>query len=323
MKHLLFWRLDMRLLSIGICALASLLALAACGTSPHSAAFVPQEARELVAPHPLAHWTKTSIGTFADPYGVAVDQSCSGQCDVFVSDPGNRTVYLVKPDGSRHAIADTSKLGPHFDPQGISYLAYGKRLLIADKSIGGGSFVVVVSLHGWYVRLKDSLAASPKYNRAVAGYAYYNSVKDQATAVYAAQATYHPLVSQGAVACVDGPSCLFASRPFSDPYGVAIDAKGTLVIVDARDKQAYRLSAHEFHSLGMTFVDPYGVAVTADGKDVYVADAGAKKVYWRAPDGIWSEIGAFADPYAVAVQADRTLYVADPGSRQVWRLTPP
>ncbi|HVA34083.1 MAG TPA: hypothetical protein VNG31_08025 [Candidatus Baltobacteraceae bacterium] len=230
----------------------------------------------------------------------------------------------MRPDGSRTAIADTAKFGSDFDPQGISYLEYGKRILIADKGYNGASsFVAIVSLHGYHARLRDSFAEFPKYNRAVAGYSYYNSVKDQAAAVYAAQATYHPLVSQGAVACVEGPSCLFGSRPFSDPYGVAVGGKGTLFVVDARDKKAYRITHHEFHELGMTFADPYGIAVTADEKEVYVADAGAKKIYWRGANGVWSEIGAFADPYAVAVQADRTVYVADPGSRQVWRLTPP
>jgi DNA-binding beta-propeller fold protein YncE len=314
----------MRLPLIALCTLLSALGLAACATSQRPVTYVPQEARELVAPHPVAHWTQASIGTFGDPYGVAVDQHCSGHCDVFVSDPGTKTVYLVKGDSSRIPFADTSKFGPDFDPQGIGYMESGKRLLIADKgSNGAPSFVAVASLTGWHARLADSHAERPKYNRAVAGYAYYNSVKDQAAAVYAAQATYHPLVSKGAVACVQGPSCIWGSSVFSDPYGVAVDGSGTLFVVDARDKKAYSVSRHDFHELGMTFVDPYGVAVTADGKYVYVADAGAKKVYQRAPDGVWSEIGTFADPYAVAVQADRTLYVADPGSRHVWRLTPP
>jgi hypothetical protein len=49
---------------------------------------------------------------------------------------------------------------------------------------------------------------------------------------------------------------------------------------------------------------------------------GAKKVYRRSPNGVWTEIDAFADPYAVAVQVDRTLFVADYGDRNVWRLTP-
>jgi DNA-binding beta-propeller fold protein YncE len=311
----------MRLPFIASCTLASALALSACATSQRPVTYVPQEARDLVAPHPVAHWAQTSIGTFGDPYGVAVDQHCSGQCDVFVSDPGTRTVYLVKPDGSRRPVADTSKFGKNFDPQGIGYMEYGKRLLIADK--GSPSLIAVASLYGWHAWLPHSSAEFPKYNRAVAGYAYYNTVKDQAAAVYAAQATYHPLVSKGAVACVEGSGCLWGSSVFSDPYGVAVDASGTLFVVDARDKKAYRISHHDFQALGMTFVDPYGVAVTADGKYVYVADAGAKKVYQRAPDGVWSEVGTFADPYAVAVQADRTLYVADPGSRHVWRLTPP
>ncbi len=302
------------------------IALASCAApiaSSPSNAFVPQEARELVAVHPVAHWTKTSIGVFGDPYGVAVDSTCRGGCDVYVSDPGNRTVYVVKPDGSRSPIADFSGVR-HFDPQGLGYVHGYHEILIADKAPGGLSFVYTV---GRYITtpllVPDSIVRYPKYNRGVAGFSFFVNPTNQANAIYAAQATYLPLTTKGAVACVRGGQyCLFASHVLSDPYDVAIDETGAPFAVDARDKKAYRLLSHDAVDLGMTFVDPYGIAVTPDGKYVYVADAGAKKVYQRSPDGVWTEIGAFADPYAVAVQADRTLFVADHGDRNVWKLTP-
>lgn len=302
------------------------IALASCApsnASNPSNGFVPQEARELVAVHPAAHWPRTSIGVFGDPYGVAVDSMCHGNCDVYVSDPGNKTVYVVRPDQSRSPVADFSR-ERHFDPQGVGYVHGYHEILVADKAPGGSSFVYIVHGVGATPHLvPDSHAEYPKYNRGVAGFSFYASPTNQAHAVYAAQATHHPLTTKGAVACVRGGQyCLFKSHVLSDPYAVAIDENGSPVAVDARDKKAYRLVSHDLIDLGMTFVDPYGIAVTPDGKYVYVADAGAKKVYQRSPDGVWTEIGAFADPYAVAVQADRTLFVADHGDRNVWKLTP-
>jgi DNA-binding beta-propeller fold protein YncE len=67
------------------------------------------------------------------------------------------------------------------------------------------------------------------------------------------------------------------------------------------------------------FKDPYDVAVAAD-KAVFVADAGSKKVY-RVAGGSDTEIGTFADPYAVAVSLDgKRVYVADAGSKNVQEL---
>ena len=73
--------------------------------------------------------------------------------------------------------------------------------------------------------------------------------------------------------------------------------------------------------LGKTFSDPYGVAASPDGKYVYVADAGDKRVWERAPGGSWIVVDTFADPYGVAADATGHLYVVDPGSRNVWELT--
>ena len=309
----------MRIHLIGLCALA----LTACAAQNSGPTYVLPDARALLAIHPVARWTKTSIGKFADPYGVSVHPNCTGSCDVFVSDPGKKTVYVVHPDGSRAPIADFSSIGPNFDPQGISVSQDG-HIYVADKAPGGVSYVwSVAGVGGALSRLNTSFANFPRYNRAVAAESHYVNGNDQVRAVYGAQATHFPLTHHGRVECLFGGSCAFHVTDFNDPYGVAIDRKGIPVVIDARDKKAYRCTGGgNIIDLGGTFVDPYGIAETNDGQYVYVADAGAKKVYERAPDGTWTEIGAFVDPYSVTVQADRTVYVADHGDGNVYKLTP-
>ncbi len=102
-------------------------------------------------------------------------------------------------------------------------------------------------------------------------------------ALYAAVATRFPLSSKGHVRCLRVDCNLFIEHAFANPYGVAVDNRG----------------------------------------DVYVADAGTKKVFESSPDGSsWTEIGTFADRYGVAAAANGDVYVADPGSKHVWKLAP-
>jgi DNA-binding beta-propeller fold protein YncE len=265
-------------------------------------------------------WTQVSVGTFVDPYSVTLNPSCSEPCDIYVADPGSNNIYEIKPDGATRPILDPNSVGPTFDPVGISMTKDGT-LYVADKG-SSESTILATGAHGGLREISAGRESWPLFNRSVAG--YYNFGGTLRYAVYAAVASHLPLTSAGRVACVQGgPGCLFSKSTFSDPYGVAVDDSNQVFMVDARDKKAYRISAGpQAHDLGMTFVDPYGIAVTPDGRWVYVADAGAKKVYERSPDGTWSVIGTFADPYGVAVGADRTVYVADPGSKQVWKLRP-
>jgi glucose/arabinose dehydrogenase len=47
----------------------------------------------------------------------------------------------------------------------------------------------------------------------------------------------------------------------------------------------------------------------------------SSRYHQRDLTGSWSVVDSFADPYGVAVARDGTLYVADPGSKNVWKLT--
>jgi len=280
--------------------------LAACaaanGTPPTASAMaIGRRAAE----HP--HWSKVSIGTFADPYGVAVDDAGN----VYVADPGSKSIVKIAPGGERTTVGDFSAAaGSKFDPQGVSIARAPYLLYVADK--GSGEI--------WYVKPNNTVGtifgrvADPHYPRAVAS-------SPSLGAVYAALATRFPLTSKGFVQCLVADCKLFVKQAFANPYGVAVDDGGSLYVADAGAKAVFRVASDGMTNIGR-FADPYGVAVSRNGADVYVADAGAKKVFEGTPDGSWTDIGTFSDPYGVAVSSRGDVYVADPGSKNVWKLTP-
>jgi DNA-binding beta-propeller fold protein YncE len=105
---------------------------------------------------------------------------------------------------------------------------------------------------------------------------------------------------------------------------VAGDKNGNAYIVDPGSKSIWKTDATgrlNFISAGATFTDPYGIAVNWDGSRVYVADAGGKFVAERDPSGNWYVIGMFSDPYGVATDGANNVYVADPGTKRVYKLT--
>jgi len=284
-------------------------AFAACAapasTPPAASPLAARSGARVIEPH----WTKVSIGRFADPYGVAVDASGT----LYVADPGSKSVYRIPPGGSREVIGDFSiAVGSKFDPQGVSIAPSGYLAYVADR----GSRSV------WFVKADQTVGVvhgppsqSSHYPRGVA----YGA--GASNGVYVGIVTTTPLSSKGAVRCVALSCPILGAREFENPYGVAADDRGNVYVADAGAKQVFRIDASGTKSIGR-FADPYGVAVTPDGSDVYVADAGAKKVFAGKPDGSsWTEIGTFGDPYGVAADARGDVYVADPGTKDVWKLT--
>jgi DNA-binding beta-propeller fold protein YncE len=281
---------------------------------------------KLTRPSMRSHWTATPVGQFADPYGVAVGPTCTGgTCTVVVADPGSKKVFALSPNGSLAVLLDAAQMGGTFDPQGVSVDSDGN-VFVADKehwnNAALGSYIEQLRPTGRLEIHPDSEIRFPLYYRSVAAFAFTPLLG----AAYGAAASRQPLTDRGHLFChryiQKHDACPFSTTPFNDPYGIAVDERNQVYVADPRDKKAYRVVNGGVHDLGMTFVDPYGIAVTPDGQYVYVADAGAKKVYERSPDGTWGAIGTFADPYGVAVSRDRTVWVADPGSKQVWKLSP-
>jgi DNA-binding beta-propeller fold protein YncE len=269
-----------------------------------------------------AHWTKTSLGKFADPYSVAVDPVCTSNCDVYVSDPGTKTIWLIKPNGDRTAYMDAARFprGDDFDPQGIAVGASRKQLYFTEGyTFGGADQVWEIHPDGQLYVLPNLLAQSPLYIRGISVY----DAGGRNVAIYAAAASKTPLLRTGYVSCYDRVTpdyCQFSHHDFKDPYDVAVATDKAVFVADARSKKVYRVAGGSDTEIG-TFADPYAVAVNLDGKRVYVADAGSKNVQ-ELVDGTWQVIGTFADPYGLAVDGSGDVYVADAGSKDVWKLTP-
>jgi DNA-binding beta-propeller fold protein YncE len=271
---------------------------------------MPSSAPSSTASSRLArpHWTKTSVGKFVDPYGVAV--AADGM--LYVADPGDKSIWKISSEGRKKLLAPLPAVaGPKFDPVGIGVAANGSVVYVADKGTG----------HIWGVKSDNSIVKVagaypwPLYPRGVA-------FSGSTGTIYADIATASPGSTKGSVRCLSAMCPALTVREFDNPYGAAADDRGNVYVADAGAKQVFRADASGLTSIGR-FVDPYGVAVTPDGAHVYVADAGAKKVFAGTPDGSsWSEIGTFGDPYGVAAAADGTVYVADPGTKDVWKLQP-
>ncbi|HTA40471.1 MAG TPA: hypothetical protein VK760_15405 [Candidatus Acidoferrales bacterium] len=260
---------------------------------------------------------RVSIGHFADPYAVAVDQGCLSNCNVYVADPGARTVWLVKPNGSRYAFATTAMLGEAFDPQGVAVSPTDGSVLIADKKnvhtesvvwrIAGTSVTKVAGLN---FRFGDSFRAM--YARGVA--------VGPNGEVYVAMVQWTRLIATGfGTQCV-GNCWLSGLAQTGGSYGVAVDSTQTVFVAGTVFKVILRgtpqsQSFSSFIKVG----DPYGVAVTWTGGRVVIADPANKRV-WEVRDGSLLDLGTFADPYGVAVDREGYAYVADAGAKQVYKI---
>ena len=123
-----------------------------------------------------------------------------------------------------------------------------------------------------------------------------------------------------------------ADGQFDGPAGVALEADGTLLVVDRGNGRVQRYTREGTFLGGWgregsgqgEFGQPWGVAVDAKG-DVYVADWGNDRVQKFSSDGTYlmsfggdPDSGAELDhPANVAVDSDGDVYVTDWGNRRV------
>jgi serine/threonine-protein kinase len=127
-----------------------------------------------------------------------------------------------------------------------------------------------------------------------------------------------------------------AQRLFNQPSSVAMDAQGSVFVVDTFGHQLWKLSSggQELARWGSQgnddgqFRTPSGVAVDQQG-NVYIADTSNNRVQTFSADGRYvsqwggegNRPGQFAQPYGLAVDAGGSIYVSDTGNNRIQVLS--
>ena len=112
---------------------------------------------------------------------------------------------------------------------------------------------------------------------------------------------------------------------FSDPFGVAVGADGTVYVADAGDSQSIRAISADGRVTTLArgqFNTPSGLAIDSGGA-LYVADTGNNAVRRVAPDGSVSTLAAgFNAPLGVAVDRTGRVIVADTYNDRIQAIAP-
>lgn len=168
------------------------------------------------------------------------------------------------------------------------------------------------------------------------------------TSPTAPRATLAVYAGDGVSGYVNGPA---ATSRFAGPFGLAVDAAGTLYVADTGNNRIRRITTSglvldlagsgvagfaDGPSADARFSSPNAVTVGPDGT-VYVADAGNLRLRAISPSGIVSTLAGsgqsryvdgtgaaaeFALTGAIISGRDGTMYVPDPRNNVIRRVTP-
>ncbi len=119
-------------------------------------------------------------------------------------------------------------------------------------------------------------------------------------------------------------STLAGAGQFNGPWGVAVDASGTVYVADTVNNCIFKVTAAGVVTTlagSDQFNSPQGVAVDASG-NVYVADVGYNCIFKVTAAGVVTTLAdQFYSPQGVAVDASGNVYVADVGYNCIFKVT--
>jgi hypothetical protein len=180
-----------------------------------------------------------------------------------------------------------------------------------------------------------------------AGNVYVGDYSNQKIRKITAAGFVTTLAGTGVRGADDGPT---TSATFSSPYGVAVDAAGTVYVADANNQKIRKITAAgvvttlagtgtagalDGPGTSATFNGPIGVAVDAAGT-VYVTDANNQKIRKITAAGAVTTLAGtgtasaldgpttsatFNNPFGVAVDGNGNVYVGDYSNNKIRKIT--
>src|SRR5438105_3935529 len=310
-----------------------------------------------------------SAAQFDYPYGIAVDIAGN----VYVADTQNDTIRKITPagvvttlagavgvtgdaDGTGSAALFNAPSGIAVDSAGNLYVADTYNFTIRKITSAG----VVTTLAG-----TAGTAGSADGTGSTAQFYYpYGLTADGAGNVYVADTdnnTIRKVTSTGVVTTLAGLAGTFGSANgtgsaarFTYPYGVAVDAAGTLYAADSNNQEIrkitstgvvttlagstrYPASPGSVNGVGRAarFNQPGGVAASKTG--IYVADTNNSTIRKITSAGVVTTLvgmagvpgnadgtgsaAQFNNPYGLAVDSVDSVYVADTSNSTIRKIT--
>lgn len=294
------------------------------------------------------------LARFYEPRGVAADAAGN----VYVADSSNHTIRKISPagdvstfagmpgssgsaDGAGSAARFTHPAGVAVDSVGNVYVADSTNYTIRKITPTG----IVTTLAG-----TAGSSGSADGVGAAARFDYPNGiVVDGAGNVYVADTdsnTIRKITPAGVVTTLAGTAGVAgaadgagAAASFRGPYGVAVDAAGTVYVADTLNSKIRKISPAGVVSTMIIYSGgvevPFGIAVDATGNVVatsmhYVVKFNPAGVMTILAGAVYSSgsadgVGAaarFYNPRSVALDGAGNVFVADNGNHAIRKITP-
>ena len=308
----------------------------------------------------------TSTALFNGPKGVAIDSSNN----IYIADTLNNTIRKISPEGTVTTFAGlsgrtssldgTATIARFEDPYAVAADGSGN-LYVADatdhsiRKITSDGTVSTLAGKGGSFGSDDGTGSAARFKGPL------GIAADSAGNVYVADtgnATIRKITPAGVVSTVAGRAGLAGSQDgtgtaarFMSPYGIAVDASGTLYVVESSAVVRKVTADGVVTTLAGTsgtngftngtgtaarFSVPFDIAVDGAG-NLYVSDHGNHSVRMISSVGVVTTLAGsgaagkadgvgtaatFKFPSGIAADSSGTVYLADTDNQVVRKITP-
>jgi sugar lactone lactonase YvrE len=280
---------------------------------------------------------------FNAPAGIALDASGN----LYVADQSNNRIRKITPAGVVTTVAGSSTAG--FRDGGAADAWFNQPAGVAVDETG--AVYVADYLNNRIRIISNGIVSTFSGDGGTGQYWYPTGVAmNNHNLVYVADMNHHRIqqvlnatlftLAGGLQGFSDGTG---AAAKFNQPYGVALDANGTIYVADQSNHAIRRITTTgvvttlaggtdgkaDGTGTAAQFELPRAVALDPQG-NIYVADFYSLHLRKITPDGVVSTVAAlaadgseisFSAPAGIAIDAQGVVYVSDAGTHRIYKVT--